>query len=143
MTEPPDIEFSEARGNRLDTFLKRAGLARPAVIEKIGGCDYATFPKQGVSFVLNDEGLVVAVQFYGEPTDEAAEYKGSLPRGFKLNMSRAETRARFGEATTSGEEQQIPVLGRKPAWDKWTLDGTTIHAEYRFDQSSIRLLTIS
>ena len=143
MSPQSKIDFATAIGDRFDTFLREVGLARPAVIEQIVDRTYASFPKHGISMVLNDAGLVVAVQFYGERKDSIDRFQGSLPAGLKLEMSRDEARTALGEPADQGDEAQVSFLGNMPAWDKWSIGGTSIHAEYSFDRRSIRLLTIS
>lgn len=117
-------------------------LPDPCVEETIGETAYVTLPVNGVSLILDQDGMVTVVQLYGPRCEEVAVYQGELPAGLRFEFSREQARTALGQPLRSGSDITLPDLGHMPPWDRWIVNDLPIHVEYDFDTSSIRLVTL-
>ena len=112
--------------------------------EEIENQNYIDFPEVGVSVVLPDKVTVGAIHLHSPGHENFRGYTGSLPHGLKFNMSRSAVRALLGNPEASREEQSVPVLGWKSAWDNFVVEGFRIHVAYlRGGAEGIELVTLT
>lgn len=135
------MRFEDLPGQTYATLAAGGRLPVEAIEKRIGDRRYVTFAREGVTLTVDDDGVVHSVQFYGEPAADAARFDGTLPAGLRFDMDRDAARVLLGPPDQSGEAKELPILGRMPAWDKWAAR-VSVHAEYAFDQASIRLVTM-
>lgn len=135
------MRFDDLPGQTYATLVAGGGLPPGAVEKRIEDRRYVTFARHGVSLTVDDDGLIHSVQFYGEPVAGMALFDGTLPAGLRFDMDRTAARVLLGPPDQSGEAKELPILGRMPAWDKW-MAPVSVHAEYAFDEASIRLVTM-
>lgn len=136
------MRFGDLLGQAYAPLAASGALPAGAVEERIEDRLYVSFVQDGVTLTIDDgDGLIQSVQFYGEPPADRARFAGTLPAGLRFDMSRGAARALLGEPVRSGEARELPILGKMPAWDKWAAP-MSVHAEYTFDEASIRLVTM-
>ncbi len=111
--------------------------------EPIGDQSYVSLPDKGVSLLLPDNERVGVIQLYGAGHEGFSSFEGAVPRGVAFAMPRTAVRKQLGEPKNSGERQSIPVLGEKPAWDAYLLDGVRLHIEYTLQAESVQLISLS
>lgn len=114
----------------------------PAV-EKIGDESYLELPSIGISMVLPDGETISAVHLHASGHEGYSEFQGELPAGIVFAMSREEARDRLGNPAQCGDGGRVLLLGPRPAWDAFIVDGQRLHLEYTEDNQSISLVTIS
>lgn len=114
----------------------------PAV-EKIGDESYLQLPLLGISMVLPDGETISAVHLHASGHEGYSEFQGELPAGIVFAMSREEARDRLGNPAQCGDGGPVLLLGPRPAWDAFIVDGQRLHLEYSEDNQSVRLITIS
>jgi hypothetical protein len=112
-------------------------------IEKIGDEGYLEIPLLGISMVLPDGEITSAVHLHSFGHDGYSEFQGEIPAGIVFAMSRDEVRSRLGNPVECGDGGRVLLLGPRPAWDAYVVDGQRLHLEYAEDKRSIRLVTIS
>jgi hypothetical protein len=138
-------DIKELLGKRY-TELKSVELfgTRVPLSEEIEGQSYVDFREAGVSVVLPDNETIGAVHLHSAGHEGFRGYAGPLPRGLKFAMSRKAVRALFGEPEASHDEQTVPVLGWKSAWDSFVVDSVRIHIAYsRGGSERIELVTLT
>jgi hypothetical protein len=135
-------DFASALGRQYADLLAYGTLPTKGHAESIGGRQYITFGSEGVSFVLDELGMVCAVQFYGRESREVARFKDPLPQGISFDMTKVEARAALGSPSASKDAANLTFIGNVPSWDKWVKPGLVLHAEYDFDEGSIRLVSL-
>lgn len=111
--------------------------------EKIGDESYVELPLIGISMVLPDGETISAVHLHASGHEGYSEFQGELPAGIVFAMSREEARSRLGNPAQCGDGGRVLLLGLRPAWDAFIVDGQRLHLEYTEDNQSIRLVTIS
>jgi hypothetical protein len=104
---------------------------------------YIELPNLGVSLVLTRGEFVSTIQLYSQGRDGYREFDGKVPGDIVFSMSRADVRGKLGDAKSSGEAVSVPILGDKPAWDKFDVGGIAVHVEYCSDLTSVGLVSIS
>lgn len=112
-------------------------------VEKIGDESYLQLPLLGISVVLPDRETISVVHLHASGHEGYSEFQGELPAGIVFAISREEARARLGNPAQCGDGGRVPLLGPRPAWDAYIVDGQRLHLEYAGDNQSIRLVTIS
>lgn len=110
--------------------------AQPVVESFEDGRTYRTFPKQGISLVL-DDGSVSAVQLFADGVGPSMKpYTGELPYEATFRDSRATIVARAGKPSSVNTEH-----GVRP-WIKYRFPNHSIHFEFADDEKSIRMCTL-
>ena len=104
---------------------------------------YIQMPDYGMSFVLSDGRSVQAIQLYSRGRDGYGQFNGDIPGSLTYSMSRSRVRTNLGDAKFSGEAKVLPIIGEKPAWDQFEIDGVIVHVQYTRDLSGISLVTLS
>lgn len=94
----------------------------------------------GVTMPLNL--IISTIQLYSEGKDGCRMFKGELPFNLQFSYSRDEVRSRLGMPKKSGGGKTVLYIGYTPYWDKYFLDGCTLHFQYSNDDNSIQLITI-
>lgn len=112
-------------------------------VEKIGDESYLELPLLGISMVLPDGETISAVHLHASGHEGYSEFQGELPAGIVFAMSREEARDRLGNPAQCGDGGRVLLLGPRPAWDAFIVDGQRLHLEYSEDNQSVRLITIS
>ncbi|WP_240229623.1 hypothetical protein [Devosia lacusdianchii] len=135
----PIVELLGARYGDLPKMRQLAGLSLQ--LEVIGDQSYVSLPEAGISLVLPDGVMVSAVQVHGS-TSGFSQFAGELPHGIDFSMGREHARALLGDPDSEGEARNLPLLGLKPAWDSFLMDGYRLHLEYTIDTTSIQLVSI-
>ena len=80
--------------------------------------------------LTHQEGRVVNIFIYPEPTEGFSAFPGPLPGGVHRGATRQDVMARFGIPERSGEAATIVGLERQGAWDRFELDGVFVHFQY-------------
>lgn len=111
--------------------------------ESIGDQNYVLLTEHGISLVLPDTERVGVIQLHRAGHEGFSEYQGAMPGNVSFAMSRAEVRNLLGTPYLHGEKQAIPVLGEKPAWDSYLLDGVRMHIEYTRTAESVQLISLT
>lgn len=111
--------------------------------ESIGDQSYVSLPAQGVSLVLLDNDRVGVIQMHGAGHEGFAQFAGDVPGGIAFAMSRSQIRQLLGTPDRHGEKQKVPVLGDKPAWDNYLIDGMRVHVEYTLTGQSVQLISLA
>jgi hypothetical protein len=113
-------------------------------MEWIAERGYLSFPDRGISLVCNAASRISAVQLYAEGRTEGfVQWAGPLPKMLSFGTSRSGARLLLGVPIRSGEKQDIPILGPKPAWDSFHADGVVVNLEYRMNpESGIQLISV-
>ena len=111
--------------------------------ESIGDQSYVSLLEQGVSLVLPDNERVGAIQLHAAGHEGFSQFEGAVPGDIAFAMTRTEVRKQLGEPALYGEKQSIPVLGDKPAWDSYLLDGVRVHIEYTLQGGSVQLISLA
>ncbi|SFI94038.1 hypothetical protein SAMN03159338_0365 [Sphingomonas sp. NFR04] len=109
--------------------------------ERLDDRDYLSSIAFGISLVVVD-GHVAAVFLYGGGKEGFARFPFRVPLDLTFDMSREVVRSRLGSPEESAEAGQMPVLGWKPAWDRFVRDGFELHAEYSEDLTSVQMFTV-
>jgi hypothetical protein len=104
---------------------------------------YVSFPKLGISLVLSNNETVSAVQLHTDRHEGFIGFAHALPKGIEFRMNRSAVRAILGTPEKSGEEKEVLLLGKKPAWDSFKVDGIRLHVEYSQGGGGIQLLTFT
>ncbi|MBY4770297.1 hypothetical protein [Burkholderia ambifaria] len=104
---------------------------------------YVSCEALGVSLVLPDNETVAAVQLHADRHEGFVGFAGCLPSGLAFDMNRSETRSILGVPEKSGEERELPLLGKKSAWDSFTVGELRLHVEYLPGGNGIQLLTLT
>ncbi|MBR0641707.1 hypothetical protein [Plastoroseomonas hellenica] len=129
-------------GQRIEALAARLKPRHP-VIERVGDQSYLRIPEDGLSLVLPDHAHVGAVQLHAEGHEGYAGFPHRIPCGLAFAMSRDRVRQILGPPEASGEAALVPILGSKPAWDRFSLGATTLHAEYADDLQAVQMFTIT
>lgn len=129
-------------GQRIEAL---AALLKPRhpQIERVGDQSYLRLPEDGLSLVLPDHAHVGAVQLHAAGHEGYAGFPHRIPHGLTFAMSRDRLRQILGPPEASGEAALVPILGNKPAWDRFALGATTLHAEYAGDLQAVLMFTIA
>ncbi|RZF29099.1 hypothetical protein EVC45_14915 [Paraburkholderia sp. UYCP14C] len=104
---------------------------------------YVSCPELGLSLVLPDNEMVGAVHLHADKHEGFAGFASPLPRGLGFHMSRSEVRATLGVPEKSGEEKEVLLLGKKPAWDSFIVGEVRLHVEYLLGINGIQLITLT
>ena len=99
-------------------------------------------PALGLAFVAPEDRVVSMVFVYCTPIEGFEPYGGPLPHGLKTAMSRDQVRSLLGRPERSGDASRLPVLGDKPAWDRFVVDESRLHVSYRPGSPGISMLTL-
>lgn len=59
-----------------------------------------------------------------------------------LSLTGAEVSSRLGTPEKSGKKHHDPILGKKGAWDRFTVPQGAIHIQYQFDGPGIARITL-
>jgi hypothetical protein len=111
--------------------------------EAIGDESYIELPEAGVSMVLPDGETISAIHLHCEGHEGYSEYTGTTPADIAFDMSRETVREYLGLPMEHGDGGHIMLLGDRPAWDAFNVNGKRLHIEYAEDSYSIRLMTVS
>lgn len=111
-------------------------------LEMIGNEGYIEFQSLGVAMVVSEENVISAVHLYSEGHEGYSRFAGAVPAGASFSMSRDEARGLLGKPVESGDGGIVMLLGYRPAWDAFHVDGQRLHFEYSEDKTSVRLITI-
>jgi len=111
--------------------------------ERIEDRSYANLSDAGVSLVLPDHETIGAVQLHAPGHEGFSGYPGPLPGGLTFDMDRDDVRNALGAPDRHGEEGAVLLLGKKPAWDSFALNGHRLHVEYAFGGRGIQLVTLT
>lgn len=132
-------------GVRYPDLAQAAALAGADVPQRETVVDqsYVSFPALGVSLVLPDNETVSAVQLHASEHEGFVGYSGPIPGRLTFGMNRHDVRALLGAPVESGEEKDVILLGRKPAWDSFKLGAIKMHVEYSAGEGPIQLVTIT
>jgi len=112
-------------------------------LEFIGDEAYLEFKTLGISMVLFDGETVSAVQLHGEGHEGYSEFLGEIPSGITFQTSRDRVRDTLGKPLESGDGGRVLLLGFRPPWDAYLINGQRLHFEYKDDSESIQLVTIT
>jgi len=123
------VDLLGLRYNQLTAQPDFRGTAVPPR-EVIVDQSYVNLENRGISLVLPDNEMVGTVQLHVVGHDDFGGYPDPLPHGLSFDMSRADVLARLGSPDEHGEEADVFLLGRKPAWDAYHRDGVRMHLEY-------------
>lgn len=104
---------------------------------------YVSCPALGLSLVLPDNETVAAIQLHADKHEGFAGFADPLPQGLGFHMSRSEVRATLGVPEKSGEEKEVLLLGKKPAWDSFIVGEVRLHVEYLPGSNGIQLITVT
>lgn len=99
-------------------------------------------PALGMAFVTPEDRVVSMVFVYCTPIEGFEPYGGPLPHGLKTAMGRDQVRSLLGWPERSGEPSRLPVLGDKPAWDRFEVAEGRLHVSYRLGSPGISMLTL-
>ena len=116
------------------------GALEPA--EELDGRWHVAAPALGLVFGAPEDRVVSMVFVYCTPTEGFEPYGGPLPHGLAAPMSRDQVRSLLGRPERSGEASWLPVLGDKPAWDRFVVDEGRLHVSYRLGSPGISMLTL-
>jgi hypothetical protein len=111
--------------------------------EAIGDRSYVSLPSQGVSLVLLDNERVGVIQLHGAGHEGFVQFHGDMPGSLAFGMSRGQVRLLRGTPDRHGEMQAIPVLGDKPAWDSFVIDGVRLHVEYSIKDQLVQVVSLT
>ncbi|MBZ2190601.1 hypothetical protein K8B33_15980 [Alcanivorax sp. JB21] len=111
--------------------------------EIIGDEAYVEIPEAGLSIVLYENGKIQAVHLHSDGHGGYQARVDGLPEGLAFDMSRKQVRAKLGEPLENSEGVMLPVLGQKPAWDAFGMQGYVMHVEYLTSKLGIQLVTLS
>lgn len=112
-------------------------------VEEIGDESYLELPLLGISMALPDGETIYAIHLHASGHEGYSEFQGELPGGIVFEMSREEARDHLGNPAQCGDGGRVLLLGSRPAWDAFIVDGQRLHLEYAGDNQSVRLVTIS
>ena len=99
-------------------------------------------PTLGIGFVDHGDGIVGTIHVHCEASEGTGVFTGHLPMGLSKTMTRSEVRGLLGEPESSGGEVTLPVLGSRPAWDRFSVGEQLIHVAYRPGGPGLSLVTI-
>ena len=117
----------------------RGALSDP---EDIEGRTYFGARGLGVSFVAAD-GRITTVHVHVQPDAENGAYRADLPWGLRRDMRRDDVRSLLGIPERSGEQTNVPVLGVRAPWDRFSSHGLLLHVRYcRDDYPGIEKLAL-
>ena len=117
--------------------------AQRPVIQSIGDWTYVSIRDAGLSLVLPDNEHIDTVQLYAAGKDGYSGFSHPIPGGLTFMMSRVAVRHLLGPPNSAGEATVLPILGKKPAWDRFVLGALVIHAEYTDDVQSVQMFTLT
>lgn len=109
---------------------------------ELDGHWHVTAPALGLAFVARDDQVVSSVFVYCSPVEGFEPYAGPLPHGLTAAMSRDQVRSVLGPPERSGEASRLPVLGDRPAWDRFVVAEGRLHVSYRLGSAGISMLTL-
>lgn len=115
---------------------------------------YGLVPRAGLSrsYSARDRGLEIAADAHGTVTavflhfhgdDGFASYRGEIPGGAGRLSRRSALWAELGRPGESGEAYREKFLGDFGPWDRWTLPGCTLHAQYGLDGERLHRITLT
>ena len=116
------------------------GALEPA--EERDGRWHVAAPALGLAFAAPEDRVVSSVFVYCMSIEGFAPYGGPLPHGLSATMGRDQVRSLLGRPERSGEASRLPVLGDKPAWDRFVVDESRLHVSYRLGSPGISMLTL-
>ncbi|TWT11405.1 hypothetical protein [Reyranella sp. CPCC 100927] len=117
--------------------------AQHPVVQSIGDCTYVSVRDAGLSFVLPDNKHIDTVQLYAAGKDGYSGFAHPIPGGLTFMMSRVAIRRLLGPPGRTGEATVLPILGKKPPWDRFVLGSLAIHAEYADDVQSVQMFSLT
>jgi hypothetical protein len=137
-------QVSDLLGQRYED-LRASSILGPDMpeAELIGDQSYVSLPEQGMSLVLPDNERVGTIQLYAAGHEGFSQFDGDVPSGIAFAIPRSEVRKQLGAPVLCGERQSIPVLGEKPAWDSYLLNGIRMHIEYSLQGESVQLISLT
>jgi hypothetical protein len=115
--------------------------------EEYGRNRYLEFPELGISIILDDANIAIAIQLYSAHTDpdEYREYEGILPGDLNFQSSRADARVFFGLPIR--QSQGGPGTGLMGAdgapWDLFRTQSWDVNITYGRDLGSIWFMSVS
>jgi hypothetical protein len=112
-------------------------------LEAIEDQSYISVFAFGISLVLSDHRTISAIHLHGDTSEGFDVYPFALPLGLRFGMSRDEVRVLLGEPEQKGEETVVPILGKKPAWDRFAARDIRVHVEYSGSPPAARLVTLT
>ncbi|MCI3131503.1 hypothetical protein [Phenylobacterium aquaticum] len=111
--------------------------------EWIDGVGYVSIFERGVSFVVDADEQIVAIQLHASGHERFSEWHGAMPNGLSFRSGRSAARGLLGSPEQTGEVQNIPVLGLKPAWDRFCTGSIALHLEYDDDpEAGVRMMSV-
>ncbi len=116
------------------------GALEPAA--ELDGRWHVAAPALGLAFVALEDRVVSSVFVYCEPIEGFEPYAGPLPHGLTAAMGRDRVRSVLGPPERSGEASRLPVLGDRPAWDRFVVAEGRLHVSYRLGSPGISMLTL-
>ena len=99
-------------------------------------------PAPGLAFVAQEDRVVSSVFVYCRPMEGFEAYAGPLPHDLDARMGRDRVRSLLGPPERSGDAIRLPVLGDKPAWDRFQVDECLLHVSYVLGSPGISMLTL-
>jgi hypothetical protein len=110
--------------------------------ETIEELTYIEFPREGVSFVVDENDMVEAIHLYSEGLDSYSQYDGEIPGGLNFAMNQQGVRSVLGSPAAQADEGES-FLDKHPAWDVFRVNAVYMNVSYEFDRQSVQQFTLS
>ncbi|MFI7601584.1 hypothetical protein [Actinoplanes sp. NPDC049681] len=99
--------------------------------------------ESGVELAAEPNGTVTTVFLHFHGDDGFSPYRGEIPGGAGRMPRRAALWAALGRPASSGEPYRDRFLGDYGPWDRWTLEGFDLHAQYALDGEALMRVTLT
>jgi hypothetical protein len=103
---------------------------------------YLQIQRHGIGFIADFDGRVSTIFLYSEGKRGYSQFTGVLPEGVSFEDSQRSIHERLGQPTANGGGEVIPLYGKASKWDRYALDGYSLHIQYAEGEGSIELVTI-
>ncbi|WP_118970802.1 hypothetical protein [Leptospira stimsonii] len=95
------------------------------------------FPRNGISFYLNEDQQVVVIFLFGSDDEEHLEFKGVLPRNISFECGSRDVAEKLGLPSLCGAGS-----ADRGEWERFDFTDVSIHFEYLLSTKGIKVITL-
>jgi len=99
-------------------------------------------PIFGIDLILTMGQITKAIHFYSGKEDHIKRFSDKLPFDLSFELSKEQTRRKFGEPQQSGGGDFSFLYGITPNWDKYFFENFSLHFQFSEDEGAIDVITI-
>jgi len=103
---------------------------------------YLINPNLGIDIMLTPELFLKSIHFYSGSQERVQPFVDKLPFALDFSFTQEYTRQLLGKPNEFGGRGHVLLNQKIPFWDRYEMDGFSVHLQFSDDKSNIELITI-